>query len=92
MSAAARLACELLAAREPEAPMRGDDLGDRMKLYEMAEAGRKCMPLLPIVARIDGRSFSRFTQGLERPFDRRLSGLMIETVKFLVRETGAACG
>lgn len=69
-----------------------DELGDRMKLYEMAEAGRKCMPLLPIVARIDGRSFSRFTQGLERPFDRRLSGLMIDTVKFLVRETNAACG
>lgn len=69
-----------------------DDLGDRMKAYEMAEAGRRCMPLLPILARIDGRSFSRFTQGLERPFDRRLSELMIDTVKFLVRETNAACG
>lgn len=69
-----------------------DDLGDRMKGYEMAENGRRCMPLLPILARIDGRSFSRFTQGLERPFDRRLSELMIDTVKFLVRETNAACG
>ncbi|MCY1066916.1 tRNA(His) guanylyltransferase Thg1 family protein [Nannocystis sp. RBIL2] len=69
-----------------------DDLGDRMKMYEMAEAGRKCMPLLPIVARIDGRSFSKFTHGLERPFDRRLSQLMIETVKFLLRETNAVCG
>jgi len=69
-----------------------DDLGDRMKMYEMAEAGRKCMPLLPIVARIDGRSFSKFTSGLERPYDRRLSELMIDTVKFLVRETNAACG
>lgn len=69
-----------------------DDLGDRMKMYEMAEAGRRCMPLLPIVARIDGRSFSKFTSGLERPFDRRLSELMIETVKYLVRETNAVCG
>ncbi|MBZ5709566.1 tRNA(His) guanylyltransferase Thg1 family protein [Nannocystis pusilla] len=69
-----------------------DDLGDRMKMYEMAEAGRKCMPLLPIVARIDGRSFSKFTSGLERPYDRRLSELMIDTVKFLVRETNAVCG
>ncbi|MDC0669065.1 tRNA(His) guanylyltransferase Thg1 family protein [Nannocystis radixulma] len=69
-----------------------DDLGDRMKMYEMAEAGRKCMPLLPIAARIDGRSFSKFTSGLERPYDRRLSELMIDTVKFLVRETNAVCG
>jgi tRNA(His) guanylyltransferase len=69
-----------------------DDLGDRMKMYEMAEAGRRCMPLLPVVARIDGRSFSKFTSGLERPFDRRLSELMIDTVKYLVRETNAACG
>jgi tRNA(His) guanylyltransferase len=69
-----------------------DDMGDRMKMYEMAEAGRRCMPLLPILARIDGRSFSKFTHGLQRPFDRRLSQLMIDTVKYLVRETNAACG
>lgn len=69
-----------------------DELGDRMKMYEMAEAGRRCVPLLPILARIDGRSFSKFTSGLERPFDRRLSALMIETVRHLVRETGAVCG
>lgn len=69
-----------------------DDLGDRMKEYEMAEAGRRCMPRLPILARIDGRGFSRFTSDLERPYDRRLSDLMVETVKFLVRETNAVCG
>lgn len=69
-----------------------DDLGDRMKDYEMAEAGRRCMPRLPILARIDGRGFSKFTGGLERPYDRRLSDLMVETVKFLVRETNAAAG
>ncbi len=69
-----------------------DDLGDRMKMYEMEEAGRRCAPGLPILARIDGRSFSRFTSGLERPFDRRLSELMVETLKFLVHETGASCG
>jgi tRNA(His) 5'-end guanylyltransferase len=69
-----------------------DDLGDRMKTYELAEAGRRCPPQLPILARIDGRSFSKFTSGLQRPYDRRLSDLMIETVKYLVRETGAVCG
>ena len=32
-------------------------LGDRMKLYERMEAGRRCLPLLPICARIDGKRF-----------------------------------
>lgn len=31
-----------------------DDLGDRMKMYEGMEAGRRLMPLLPVLARIDG--------------------------------------
>jgi tRNA(His) 5'-end guanylyltransferase len=69
-----------------------DPLGDRMKLYEMAEAGRKLMPLLPTIARLDGRGFSRFTRGLERPYDKRISELMIETTRYLVQETVACCG
>lgn len=63
------------------------EIGNRMKAYEMAEAGRKFMPLLPVIARIDGRSFSKFTKGLERPYDIRLSKLMVATTKFLVQET-----
>lgn len=69
-----------------------DPLGDRMKLYEMAEAGRKLLPLLPALARLDGRGFSRFTHGLERPYDKRLSDLMIATTRYLVEETAANCG
>lgn len=69
-----------------------DALGDRMKMYETAQAGQRFMPLLPIVARLDGRNFSKFTAGLSRPFDRRLSTLMIETVKALVKESNASCG
>lgn len=69
-----------------------DALGDRMKTYEMMEAGRRFFPLLPIVARLDGKCFSKFTKGLARPFDQRLSMLMIETTKFLVEETNAVCG
>ena len=34
-----------------------DDLGDRMKMYEAAESGRRLMPLLPVLARIDGRFY-----------------------------------
>lgn len=72
--------------------MSNDDLGDRMKNYEMMEAGRKFLPLLPIVARLDGRSFSKFTKGLKRPYDIRLSNLMIDLTKYLVQETNAVCG
>jgi tRNA(His) guanylyltransferase len=70
----------------------GDDLGDRMKEYEQAEAGRRLMPLLPALARIDGRCFSAFTRGLERPYDVRLSLAMIETTRFLVEECNACAG
>lgn len=69
-----------------------DEFGDRMKLYEGMEAHRKLIPLLPIVARIDGRSFSTFTQGLERPYCSRLSELMRDTTKYLVQESGACIG
>lgn len=72
--------------------MKSDSLADRMKAYEQAEAGRRLMPLLPALARIDGRSFSRFTHDLERPYDERLSRVMIETTKYLVKETGARVG
>lgn len=67
-------------------------LGDRMKEYESLEAGRRLMPGLPVLARIDGRSFSHFTRDLERPFDSRLSRVMIDSTRFLVEETGALVG
>lgn len=69
-----------------------DEMGDRMKEYEMAEAGRKLIPLLPAIARLDGKCFSGFTRGLKRPFDERLSDLMIRTTKYLCEETNACCG
>ena len=66
-----------------------DALGDRMKLYEMAEAGRRFMPLLPIMARVDGRAFHSFTKGLKRPFDPLMTRGMIETAMALAEDTGA---
>lgn len=69
-----------------------DDLGDRMKLYEGMEAGRRLMPLLPAMARIDGRAFHSFTRGMDRPFDATFSACMVDTTSALVRETGACIG
>jgi tRNA(His) guanylyltransferase len=71
---------------------KGDALGDRMKLYESIECGRRFMPLCPILARIDGRAFHSFTRGMIRPYDSRLCKLMRETMLYLARETNALVG
>ena len=72
--------------------MQYDSFSTRMKVYEAAETGRFFMPLLPIYARIDGRSFSKFTKEMERPFDIGMQRCMIETTKYLVEQTGARIG
>jgi len=69
-----------------------DSLGDRMKEFEKQETGRKAMPGLPILIRIDGRGFSKWTRGLERPFDARLQDLRVLTTTFLVQELRACFG
>lgn len=69
-----------------------DPLGDRMKEYEMAEAGRRALPGLPTLARLDGKAFHTFTKGLERPYDGRLHALMDATTRHLVKESGALIG
>jgi len=50
------------------------------------------IPTLPVIIRIDGNNFSKWTKGLEKPFDGALTDLMVETTKFLVKETGAIIG
>lgn len=65
---------------------RYDELGNRMKAYEKIETTQKFSPNSILCVRIDGRSFSKFTKGLQRPYDERLSKLMIETTKYVVEE------
>jgi tRNA(His) guanylyltransferase len=67
-------------------------LGSRMKIYEQAETGRVFLPGLPVVARLDGRSFHSFTRSLERPYDKRLSDLMVQVTVYLVGEACARIG
>lgn len=69
-----------------------DELGDRMKDHERRETGRRFFPTLPVYARIDGRGFSKFTKGMNRPFDQRMTDAMIEVTKYLVKETHATIG
>ena len=68
------------------------DLGDRMKEYESRETGRRLLPRLPVYARIDGRSFSKFTSDLRGPYDERFTRCMVETTKYLVDQTDALIG
>lgn len=70
--------------------MTTDTLGDHMKELERVEAGR--VLTYPICIRLDGRSFSTFTRGLRRPYDQRLSMMMIDLTKALVDETNATLG
>lgn len=67
-------------------------LGNRMKFYEKEQTPTRFMPHAPVCARIDGKNFSRFTKDLERPFDARLTKLMVLTTHHLVKETNACIG
>lgn len=70
-------------------------LAERMKMYEESTTSTKLMAKLPICIRLDGNNFSKFTSDLtahKKPFDERLSNLMIDTTKYLVELTGAKMG
>lgn len=58
----------------------------------MAEAGRRAMRGLPLMARLDGRAFHTFTRGMTRPYEHGMSMSMIETTRYLVQEMMALVG
>lgn len=66
--------------------MKFNELDKKLRIYETAHDF--CVPPnLYIVARIDGRGFTRLTKEthpFERPFDVKFRDLMIETVKHLM--------
>lgn len=68
-----------------------DEFGDRMKSYERATDVR-LDPALPVVARIDGRAFSSYTKGCDKPFDSLVSGAMRAAARYIVEETHAKIG
>jgi len=72
--------------------MAKDDLGDRMKAYEGLEAERLIAPELPLVVRLDGRAFSTFTRGMDKPFDARMSDIMRAVTAHLIEQTQALVG
>lgn len=67
-----------------------NDLGDRMKSYE-AQAETRLDSQTPIIARLDGRGFSRLCRDMEKP-DERFNRAMMETCRYVVEETHASLG
>lgn len=67
-------------------------LGDRMKWYESQETQGQFLPRIPVVVRLDGRSFSQFTKRFNRPIDYAFRSIMVEVTKSLVDKSNAVVG
>lgn len=67
-------------------------LDHRMEAYERAYVSNRAMPLIPTVARLDGKSFHTWTKGLDKPYDRDMIEIMQRTTKRLVEESNAVIG
>ena len=71
-------------------------LSDRMKEYE-SQTQMKVIKKLPVIIRLDGRKFSKFTKGFEKPFDTDLSVIFqivalelrkrVDNVKFIYSQS-----
>lgn len=68
------------------------DLGDRVKYFESLQTTVMLDEDQPICVRIDGKNFSTYTKHLKKPFDERLSKIMISTMNHLVEKSQAKLG
>ena len=67
-----------------------DGLGDRMKEKYENVLQQKLPGRLPIIIRLDGRSFHTYTKGMKRPWDGRLNLVMDLTAKALCADISGA--
>ena len=66
--------------------MKFDELDKKLRIYETSH-DFCVLPSIYMVARIDGRGFTRLTKethAFERPFDEKFRDLMVQTVKHLM--------
>lgn len=71
-------------------------LSDRIKEYE-SQTQMRLIKKLPVIIRLDGRKFSKFTKGFEKPFDEDLSMIFqivalelrkrVDNVKFIYSQS-----
>jgi Uncharacterized conserved protein len=69
-----------------------DTLGDELKHYENIESGRRAEIGEPVVVRVDGVSFSKFTKGFQRPFDPHIAEAMDEACVAVVERLNPVIG
>lgn len=62
--------------------MKRNHLGNRMKGYEYIPRNFLSKKI-PVIIRLDGKSFHTFTKGMRRPFDELLISTMQDTAKYL---------
>lgn len=67
-------------------------LGDKHKALESIQAGIRLVPNVPVIARLDGRSFHTYTKNAIKPFDSDLIEAMQYTTMQLVGEFQADLG
>lgn len=61
-------------------------------MYEGITAARMLIPNLPVMVRIDGKSFHTWTRGLERPYSEPLQNLFDDVTGYLVSASNAVIG
>lgn len=64
--------------------MKVTKLSERMKGYEKI-FDNKIPNRMPIIIRLDGKTFHTFTRGMTKPFDEGFMGTMIETMKYVCK-------
>jgi tRNA(His) 5'-end guanylyltransferase len=73
--------------------MANDSLGDRMKANYESVWIQRLVRRMPVIMRLDGKSFHTLTKNCEKPFDKAFIKIMIETTKYLMSEAqGCKCG
>ena len=72
--------------------MNYDNFGNRMKEYEEKYTSSRILGNSFLCARLDGKNFSSYTRGFEKPFDFELTNVMIHVTEALVKETHASHG
>lgn len=68
--------------------MNAKNLEDRMREYEDVFGNQRLMPNVYMVARLDGRGFSKFTKDMKKPFDESFRDNMVNTMRALIERSG----
>lgn len=70
--------------------MNKDNLGNRMKSNYEDKSRYKLIRRMPVIIRLDGKSFHTFTKYCEKPFDNDLSDAMTNTMLYLLHHIQGA--